>query len=105
MAYNFSMAAEPEPFDISAMPELVTLTDEVSHTQRPRRLVRNGKTVALLVPTPANVRRQPRHVAKTTANPDAFRATAGGWADVDVDAFLEANRASRAVSTRPVPDL
>lgn len=42
---------------------------------------------------------------KTDADYAAFLASAGGWTDVDMDAFLEANAASRNLNTRHSVDL
>lgn len=44
------MAAEQQPLDITAMPDLVRLVDEVRTARRPRVLRRANEDVALLVP-------------------------------------------------------
>src|SRR3712207_1320817 len=44
------MAAELNPIEISTIPELAHLADEVRRTRRPRRLRHNGKDVAVLMP-------------------------------------------------------
>lgn len=46
------MVRELEPLDVSAMPELAQLADEVERTGRPRRLRRDGRDIAVLIPTP-----------------------------------------------------
>ena len=44
------MAQELQPLDISTNPQLAQLADEVERTQRPRRLRRGSKDVAVLMP-------------------------------------------------------
>jgi|SRR5436190_23394191 hypothetical protein len=46
------MSRHLTPIDISNMPELVRIAEEVEATKTPRALKRDNKTVALLVPTP-----------------------------------------------------
>ncbi|MHB8573756.1 MAG: hypothetical protein ACYDCQ_00340 [Dehalococcoidia bacterium] len=45
-----AMVREAAPIDISDMPEVTDLVDEVQHTGRPRMLSHNKKSVAILVP-------------------------------------------------------
>ena len=47
------MAAELTPVDISSIPELAHLADEVQRTRQPRRLRRGDKDVAVLMPAPS----------------------------------------------------
>ena len=48
------MASELTPIDITTMPELAQLADEVQQTRQPRRLRRDNEDVAILMPaTPA----------------------------------------------------
>ncbi len=64
----------------------------------------NGEQVLIKpVSTVKKVSRRPRK--KTKADYDAFYSSAGGWQDVDVEAFIQQIRASRAVSTRPPVEL
>jgi len=42
---------------------------------------------------------------KNKADYDAFYSSAGGWQDVDVDAFIQQIRESRGLSTRPPVEL
>ena len=96
------MASELAPIDISSMPDLARLADEVRSTKKPRRLRRNNEDVALLVPaTPAK-----RHRAKAVSPADdaAFLASAGSWKDVDTDTLL-ANISESRRSSRPPVDL
>jgi hypothetical protein len=54
------MAQESAAIDISTMPDVLRLTEEVRQTQQPRLLRRNGEDVALLVPVLAKPRRTAR---------------------------------------------
>jgi hypothetical protein len=98
------MAVEAKPIDIGGLPELVTLAEEVRATNEPRVLRCGSEDIAKIVPLRAGPGRR-RRAAKTTADYDAFISSAGGWADVDVDAFLKANRESRDRSSRPAVEL
>ena len=44
------MARELQPIDISGMPEVARLADEVERTKRPRVLRRGDKDIAVLMP-------------------------------------------------------
>jgi hypothetical protein len=94
------MSRELKPVDISAVPELVRLAEEVRATKEPRLLRREGEDVAVLIPLPApSKRRARRTVAK--AEDEAFRSAAGAWRGlVDPDALVENIAAARG-SDRP----
>jgi hypothetical protein len=62
---------------------------------------KNGELVEVKPATPATARRR----LKTRADYEAFLASAGGWAEVDVDTFLKENEESRRLSTRPPVEL
>jgi hypothetical protein len=90
----------PLPFDITNLPELVKIAEEVEATKIPRELKRKNKTVAVLVPAKGTKPvRKPRE--KTKADYEAFKAAAGSWKDVDVEKFKADIYASRRLSTRP----
>jgi hypothetical protein len=98
------MAAEAKPIDISSVPELLVLAEEVSASRTPRVLRRGAEDLAMLVPMrPGRTGRA--RTTKTQADLDAFLSSAGGWADVDTDAFLKANQESRDRSSRPAVEL
>ena len=98
------MAIESKPIDIGNLPELVTLAEEVRATNETRDLRRGDEDIAKIVPLRTMARRR-KGPAKTAADFEAFLSSAGAWADVDVDAFLKANRESRDRSTRPAVKL
>ncbi|HEY5476638.1 MAG TPA: hypothetical protein VIK11_07960 [Tepidiformaceae bacterium] len=98
------MAFEAKPIDIGGLPELVSLAEEVRASNEPRVLRRGGEDIAKIVPLRARVSRR-RRAPKTADDYDAFLSSAGGWANVDINAFLKANCESRDLSTRPVVEL
>jgi hypothetical protein len=51
------MTSELTPIDIRQVPELAHLVDEVQATRKPRRIVRDGEDLAVLMPTPRRSRR------------------------------------------------
>lgn len=95
------MATHPTPIDISGMPELVRIVEEVKTTKQPRILKRDSEAVALLMPmhtTGSSKKKQ----TKTKGDYEAFLAAAGSWKDVDVEQFKAAIYESRRrTNTRP----
>lgn len=87
--------------DIGGMPELVRLAEEVRATHEPRVLRRGGEDLAVLTPV------EPRRSGDlwTGYDPDAVRAaidaTAGSWADLDVDAVIAYVYRAREEGSRP----
>ena len=55
--YNASTMPHPTPIDISNIPELVRIAEEVEATKTPRELRRANKTVAVLMPAGATGQR------------------------------------------------
>jgi hypothetical protein len=75
------MAQHPHPIDISTMPDLVQIVEEVAATKQPRELKRDNTIVAVLTP-----------IEKTQQNKKAIEETlalAGAWKDLDFDDMLE----------------
>lgn len=99
------MAGEPRPIDVTDVPELRRLAEEVSTTNEPRLLCRGNESLAVGLPVrrPAAKRRTRR--ALTEVDLEAFRSAAGSWQGVDVDAFLDAVAESRRMSSRPAVEL
>lgn len=94
------MTADPRPIDISAMPDLMRLVKEVEATKKPRKLVRNNKPVAVLMPTNKSLLPKKKRV-KTKADFEAFLSAAGGWKDIDTDTLVANIYATRRQSNRP----
>jgi hypothetical protein len=73
------MASEQQPIDISSMPDLLRLAEEVRATKQARMLQRDHEDLAMLVPVaklPA-LRLPARKNPKTAR--EAIEASAGGW--------------------------
>ena len=87
------------PIDITTMPDLARIVEEVEATKKPRELRRENRVVAVIAPaksTPANKKR-----GKTKADYEAFKSAAGGWKEIDTDKLIENIYASRRRSNRP----
>jgi hypothetical protein len=95
----------PTPIDITTMPDLARIVEEVEATKTPRELRREDKTVAVITPViPANKATKKR--GKTKADYEAFKSAAGGWKDlVDTDQLKRDIYESRKISTRPPIEL
>ncbi len=82
----------PTPIDITNMPDLVRLAEEVEATKIPRELRRENKPVALITPVTG---------AKTKADYEAFKSAAGSWKDVDTDRLIKDIYEQRRRSNKP----
>lgn len=75
------------------------------------RVIREHETVLVESDTGALVEvrhiavTKPRRRVKTQEDYEAFLASAGGWEDVDIDAFLQDNEESRRLNARPPAEL
>lgn len=97
------MARELAPIDVTNDPELLRLAEEVRHSGAPRLLRRGDEDLAVLAPVGGVTRRTTRKAKTyTKADDDAFLASAGAWADFDLEAFLKQNEESRRLSRLPV---
>jgi hypothetical protein len=95
------MAKELAPIDISHLPDLVRLAEEVQTTKLPRVLRRNNENIALMVPLTSR-RRAPTR-PRTKADVDAFLAAAGSWRDlIDPEEFKAHIASSRGSGRTPV---
>src|SRR5947199_7305191 len=93
------MAEHSKAIDISNIPEILRLAEEVRRAGEPRVLQRNGEDLAVILPLPRPQRVQFKK--PTAADLAAFRAAAGSWADVDTDALIERIYRAREEGTRP----
>ena len=80
------------PIDISNMPELARIVEEVAATKQPRELKRDNKIVAVLSPT----------IAENTEKWKTIRATFGSWSDLDPDELIANIHRWRQEWSRPV---
>ena len=99
------MAKEMRSIDISSVPDLVRIAEEVRTSGRPRILRRNGEDMAMVIPIGHGRKHRTRR-AREQADYDAFLATAGGWKGlVDGDKLLADIYESREISTKPQVEL
>ncbi len=88
------------PIDISNLPDLLRLAEEVATTKTPRELKRDSKTVAILMPPEAKT--TPRKTrAKTKADYETSLAAIGSWSDLDTDAVIAHVYRAREEGSRP----
>jgi hypothetical protein len=93
VCYNHLTMSHPTPIDITTMPDLARIVEEVDATKKPRELKRENKTVDVIAP--AKKKR-----GKTNADYNAFLSAAGGWKDlVDTEQLKKDIYESRKIST------
>src|SRR4051794_11441453 len=73
--------------DVSATAELARIAEEINRTGESIILNYNGCDLAIIEPLDPNDRRR-LDWKPTEEEIAAFRAAAGGWADIDTDALL-----------------
>ena len=83
--YDHLAMAHLTPIDISNIPELVRIAEEVEATKTPRELKQKNKTVAVI--TPVKKASERTRQEKTKADCEAFKAT-GSWKDVDWEKLI-----------------
>ena len=93
------MAEQPKSIDISDVPEILRIAEEVRRAGEPRLLRRHGEDLAMVVPLSGGVTN--RFKKPTAADLAAFRSAAGGWADLDTDTLIEDIYRARQEGTRP----
>src|SRR5688500_1689045 len=86
------MVRELTPLDIRHVPEIARLVDEVTASDKPLRIVRDGEDIAVLMPSrPSSPRRRRRRI--TDADRQAAADTFGAWKDqVDPEVFKRERR-------------
>jgi len=93
------MAEQPKSIDISDVPDILRLVEEVRRVGEPRVLRRNGDDLAVVMPLPpagTSPFKKP-----TAEDYEAFRRAAGSWADIDTDGLIEDIYRARREGTRP----
>jgi hypothetical protein len=99
------MAEEMIYIDISDVPDLLRIAEEVRTTRKPRMLRRDNENVAVLMPV-TSTRRRKASRTKSKADYEAFRAAGGGWKGlVDTDKLIRDIYESRKISTKPPVEL
>ena len=104
ICYNHLTMSHPTPIDITTIPELTRIAEEVEATKTPRELIRENKPVALITPM-TGAKKARKYGAKTKADYEAFKSAAGGWKDIDTDKLIANIYASRRRSNRPPVEL
>lgn len=99
------MSKELKPIDISNVPEVLRLVEEVRKNAEPRLLRRDSEDLAILTPVmPA--RKHVTRRAKTKEDYEAFLSSAGSWKGlVDTDKLVADIYESRRLSSRPPVEL
>ena len=98
------MARKLKRIDISDIPELLSIVEEVRNSGEARVLGRNGEDLAVIRPVEPALRPRLRR-ARTKADYEAFRSAAGGWKDLDTDGLITDIYADRRGSNRPATEL
>ncbi len=94
------MTKELKLVDISNVPELVRLAQEVKAANEPRILQSEGEDIALLMPVTSTSKRHKK--ARSESDYEAFLDSAGGWRElVDTEELKENIYESRRISSRP----
>jgi hypothetical protein len=101
---SISMAKELRPVDVSKLPELLSIAEDVRASGVGRLLKRNGEELAILAPVTRRARKATAR-GRSKADYEALLAAAGSWKDVDTDAFVADVYESRRRSSRPPVEL
>lgn len=98
------MAKDMNYIDISNVPDLLRIAEEVQTTKKPHMLRRDNEDLAVLMPVTSRRHKDMR--TKTKADYEAFLAAAGGWKGlVDTDKLIADIYESRNLSTKPPVEL
>jgi hypothetical protein len=92
------MSSKLTPVDISNIPELLDLVEEVEATKKPRELKRDDKVVAVLSPVAQKQKDAPR---STNADWQKSLAAIGSWSDLDADKLIADIYRWREEGSRP----
>jgi hypothetical protein len=82
--------SHPTPIDITNMPDLLELAEEVDATKKPRELRRDDKPVALLTPITENKEKWKK-----------IKSAFGSWSDLDADELIANIYRWREEGSRP----
>jgi PHD/YefM family antitoxin component YafN of YafNO toxin-antitoxin module len=93
------MNSHPTPLDISHLPDLVRIVEQVEATNKPLALTKDNKIVAVLTPVePTSKQKKNQQAIEETL------ALAGSWKALDFDDMLEQLDRIRHES-KPTPPL
>ncbi len=95
------MSSNLTPIDISHLPDLIRIAEEVKATKTPRELKRDSKTVAILMPVEA-VGKSKKKQTRSQNNYQRFLAAAGSLKGlIDAEQLKKDIYESRKIITRP----
>ncbi len=94
------MTEHPKFIDVSDVPDILRLAEEVRRDGEPRVLRGAGEDLAIVVPLPAVA--NSRLKAPSAEEYEAFRRAAGSWADIDTDTLVDEIYRARMEGTRPI---
>lgn len=96
------MQKESKSIDVTNIPDLLRLAEEVISSNQPRVLTRDGEKLVEVRPVTPAIKRSAKPT-KTEADYVAFRSAAGGWKGlVDPEALKKSLKAARASDRPPV---
>src|SRR4051812_8279881 len=98
------MPKELRPIDISSIPDLVRIAEQVRASGQALILRHDRENLAIVRPVAPKAKRARRR-EPSQADWEGFRASAGGWSDVDTDKLVENIYESRRRSIRPPEEL
>ena len=96
------MALEIEAIDVTDVPELRRIAEEVRDTREPRVLRAGDEDVAVVMPVP---RRRGRKRQRTEADDATFRSSFGGWRGLVDGERLKRGQEEARGSDRPLVKL
>lgn len=92
--------SNPTPIDISNIPELVRIAEEVNNTKKSRVLTVSQRTLAVLMPVGSAITSE-KKPKPTKADYDASLSAIGSWCDLDPDALIAQVYRAREEGSRP----
>jgi hypothetical protein len=92
------MSTKLTPIDISNMPDLLDLVEEVEETKKPRELKLDDKVVAVLSPVLTRGKNSPK---PTNVDYQKSLAAIGSWSDLDPDELIANIHRWREEGSRP----
>jgi len=98
------MARESISIDVSRIPELLRIAEEVGASGEPQILRRDHENLAVVMPM-GRIAKRGRVRMKTDADIEVFESAAGGWKDIDTDKLVEEIYDDRRRSVRPPLEL
>jgi len=99
------MQRDLKRIDISNVPELLRIAEEVQITHQPRILRRDSEDVAILMPVTPSLQRRAKQEL-TESDYKAFLSSAGSWKGlIDSDKLIADIYESRKYSSKPPVEL